>query len=437
MAQGIDIREIEKTFGVSRGVARAINRYLRLADLGHAQPDEALERVNRITNKGSVERLRMVRYDHRGNELETEEIGHYLDVGDTYDTTLVWVDRKSYEVWDPKQQKHVWNDEGFILSSFGDVLQAWEDWKFQNDGPEDIEAMGPNPNDGCDIWTDDARYFFVYHNGLHGHDNRNLGHMDKDAGEIPVPTPPDAAQNRIDTLEKMLSDDEAWDDYANAPVRDAALVLRVEAEIEALKNERDGYDDPWDGSSDAFKECDRLGVWWYIHKFQTALGCSGNVWFRYGSGRRYFEWKLVSPPDNYLYWQRAQEWRKAHRGAPPAAAVQAQVAAIGAAPAPGDLWTDHLYGRAAWGVTISQVGSAMPLLHITPAQVKAQQAWPLIWRAVQAQSARLGRPARLWSAQPMSSPLTWALVTPDRAKPLSGGPRGLGGLGARRRRSRR
>lgn len=94
----------------------------------------------------------------------------------------------------------------------------------------------------------------------------------------------------------------------------------------------------------------------------------------------------------------------------------------------GDLFTDHLFARAGWGIVLREFGEPGNTFHVTRAEVVAGRGWTRIAEILAQHSARLGRRARLWSGQPFTGPRSWTPI--DLAAP----PGALTGLARRRRR---
>jgi hypothetical protein len=341
-------------------------------------------------------------YDEVGQYVGTDPILAYLD-GDYL---------KDHEEYDPASRK--WRPaprpEGFHVTTLEREQGAWEDWRQRNETPEEVEARGPQ-DDGTDLWTDDACHFHEFRYGTT---------HDRIAFRAGAQTLPEALQGRIEALEEQIDEE-----------TDGRRLAALEKLQERLRERRDALDNPWEGSSNAWEEMSRPGIWWLLHRYQTKVGFFGNVWFRAGASRRRggWEWWLCRPPPNYRYWQRAQSWRPGARSR--ASALRAMQRAVGAVPAPGDLWTDHLYAKMPWGVNLYVVGEpGMIAFRVIPrSEIVSGRGYSAIAWALREQSARIGREARFWSAPSWySDPTTWALVDPD-----AGGP-SLGALRAPRRR---
>lgn len=419
-------REIHLQLKVPYRVAHNVWRVLRTAAFGNIRVSVALERALELLNgHGGFDAscdVKRLEFSRSGGEWsgDEERIGSYIEVHDSYEATLVWLDDQAYKQYDHKRKRYVWVEEGFYVSSFGAELEAWEEWQTQNETDEDIEARGPS-DAWPDIWTENGVDFYLFRRGMaHG-----LG-ADKLAFSVARHALPERLERQIEAaaeLAERLEDEQetlresgkwTWDQMGAY----AQWIKAANARLKALTDRQRELDDPWDGSYDALQECDRMGTWWGIHRGQEKLGVFANVWFKRRLGSRDHEWKLLRAPKNYRYWQRAQEWRKRYRTR--AEAVVAQKQAIGATPERGDLWTDHLFARAPWGIALYLVGyGGQAHHHVARSVVAAGKGWAAIAGIIRDESARQGRPVCLWSATPNSDPLSWALVKVDE-RPLSG-----------------
>lgn len=249
----------------------------------------------------------------------TENVG-YIIPAETYDTTIAWIYgdyRTGRDIWGVPSEK------GFYITSFGDELQLWEEWREETLTDDEREERGPDYDSGCDLWTDDARHFYACN---YRRDTRNATSV----YTIRVPTPPekwaDRAQRCFEKQDEWkqtwLDADDEMRSASDPAVYEPAKARRDEAQrqIDALKEYHkqivkkvDSYDDPWEGSSDAQDECDRPGFWFHAEKAFEENGCWGNLWFKRGG--RYPEWKLLRMPKDftYEYVSRSQPWRERYR----------------------------------------------------------------------------------------------------------------------------